>query len=255
MPQKTTSDALKSTLCYLHGGAAEDWVRVSKQKNAEQQEVREFKNEKTGAQVVVVEKGGNIYNFQRTDVTENAMDMFVVPVALSASFQKQSEPVKTPVKTKSLNADAAADKIIELLADNSDEEITEALVKKSGKALAGRFLFAIGEDEEGLFAVFAPVNDRSYDQHLSHVIEHLFSGMGESAEEMEATFSFTEYTDPVALAKALKQRGFIWEPEFQIANDAGSPIPMLPQLQGFVNEVPANLPANKAAKPIGKPKR
>jgi hypothetical protein len=251
MPQKTTSDALKSTLCQLYGGIALDWARVSMQKNAEQQEVREFKNEKTGAQVIVTEKGGNIYNFQRSDVTENALDMFVVPPALNASFKKQSEPVKTQIKTKALDADAAADKIIELLAGNSDEEITAPLVKKAGKALAGRFLFAIGEDEEGLFAVFAPVNDKSYDQHLSHVIEHLFSGMGESAEEMEATFSFTDYTNPVVLAKALLQRGFIWEPEFQIANDAGSFIPMMPRLQGLAAEVPTE---NKAAKLIGKPK-
>jgi hypothetical protein len=251
MPQKTISDALKSTLCQLYGGTALDWARIAKTQNAELQQVREFKNEKTGAQVVVTEKGGNIYNFQRTDVTENAMGMFVVPPALSASFQKQSAPVKTPVQTKALNADAAADKIIALLAGNSDEEITAALVKKAGKALAGRFLFAIGEDEEGLFAVFAPVNDKSYDQHLSHVIEHLFSGVGETAEEMEATFSFTDYTNPVVLAKALKQCGFIWEPEFQKENDAGSLIPLLPQLQGLANDVPTE---NKAAKPIGKPK-
>ena len=160
---------------------------------------------------------------------------------------KEAEPMKN----------IAADKVLGLLVYNSSgDEIPESLLKKSGKALANRFLFALISDEAaegGFFVRFAPMNDRSYDQHLTHIIEHLLPPMADpemTREIMEATFDFSDYKDPVALAKELMRHGFVWEREFQEENDAGSRIPTMPRLKTLENTA---APERKTGNPPPKP--
>ncbi|MDE1154006.1 MAG: hypothetical protein PW788_15855 [Micavibrio sp.] len=214
MTDKTTSDQLKHFFAQHGGGDEKDWKRTSKKKNDEGQVVRQFENRKTGVQLEVVETAPGQFKARRLSADANAS--FAPPAA--------EELTRKPVIETNADKNAAADKVIEKLAEY-DEEIATSLLKKAGTALANRFVFAIGGDVNGglLDSLFAEISPKGldYDQHLEHVISHLLP-KNNGGEAMELTFDFSGYKDPVRLVSDLQKNGFIWDETYQAQMDAST---------------------------------
>jgi len=235
---KTTSDQLKTFFAQHGGGDEKDWKRTSKKKNGVGQVVRQFENRKTGVQLEVVETGPGQFKARRLSADANAH--FAPPAA--------EELARRPFLETNAEKNAAADAVIEKLAD-FDDEISASLLKKAGTALANRFVFAIGGDVnggllDGLFVEFSP-QGIDYDQHLEHVISHLLP-KNNGGEAMELTFDFSGYKDPVRLVSDLQKNGFIWDEAYQAQMDVSTG-------KNYLAVVKAAFDAPTAAAPAPKP--
>lgn len=237
MADKTASDMLKEFFAKNGGGDEKDWKRLSKKKNGEGQWVRTFENKQTGVQVETVETGPGQFKARRLTPEANA-SFSGDDGALAATPAIETDPAKN----------AAADKIIKkLMTSGSDEEeeISQNLLKKAGKAIANRFTFAIGgtpggEMMDGMFAEFSPPGD--YDAHLEHVIGHLMP-KDCGGEALELTFDFSEYKDPVKLVSDLQKCGFVWDRGYQAQMDMNADVQHLPALEkAFGVAQPASQP-------------
>ncbi len=238
MSDKTTSDQLKHFFAQHGGGEEKDWKRLSKKKNPEGQWVRQFENKQTGVQLEVVETAPGEFKARR------------LADAANAAFTGDSALVSSPVIETDTARNEAADKIIDQL--DEEDEISPALLKKAGTALANRFVFAIGGDPtatgllDGLFVEFSP-KGRDYDQHLEHVISHLLP-KNNGGEATELTFDFSAYKDPIRLVSDLLKKGFIWDETYQAQMDVSTGM-------NYLAIVKAGLPAPQAAAPAPKPPR
>lgn len=212
----STSDNLKKVFAQYSGGSEKDWKRLSKKNNAEGQPVRVFENKKTGVKLEVVELGDGQFKARR--------------LSDDAEPQDAQALVRAPVIETDATQNDAADQVIRLLEDDYDELYDQAgkdLIAKAGKAMANRFCFAIGGGEDdavqdGLYVEFSPIGI-NYTQHLEHVISHLLPD--NCGEDMELTFNFSNYTDPVRLVSDLMKHGFVWDREYQRTMDAQTGTP------------------------------
>jgi len=222
------SDDLKKFFAKHAGGDAKDWKRVSKKKNAEGQNVRVFENGKTGVKLEVVELGAGQFKARRIDDAANAA--FAMP-ALCVR----------PALDMDAARNAAADTIIKRLWDdaiagNGQVSVTPQELVRAGRALANRFVFAVGGggDGEDLFIEIFPVGQpkaaEGYCHHVEHVIGHLLP-QDNNGEIAELTFDFSNYHSAAKLVSALHQCGFVWDAQYQQAVDESTGISHLPALQ------------------------
>jgi hypothetical protein len=234
MTKKTTSDRLKEVFAQF-GGKEGDWKRLSKKKNEGGQWERVFENKSDGAQIVVTELEDG--KFDAHVLGAGDIEIELPAAANTASATIEADP----------DENAAADQVVDMLVnplnydeEGADEKLDE-LVKAAGKTLASHFCFAITEDETfgtGFSVYVCPLKDKHYDQHLEHVIEHLMPAMSEpgmTREEMEATFSFMDYNDPVKLKADLEMCGFIWDEQMQRNFDKDAENPIIPRLSSQPN--------------------
>lgn len=229
--KETTSDKLKDLFASHGGGAEKDWKRLSKKNNTEGQPVRIFENKNIGVTLEVVELGAG--QFKARQLTSAANANFAAPTAVPTTAI-----VLQPVIDTNQARNEAADSVIETL----DEEDENPMLKQAGKALANRFVFAIGGGDltsglqDGLYAEIS-LKGRDYDQHLEHVISHLLP-KGHGGEVTELTFDFSNYRDPVKLVSDMHACGFIWDAQYQAEMDVMSGTKHLPALSAVFGAVP-----------------
>ncbi|MCE9506802.1 MAG: hypothetical protein K8R48_00595 [Alphaproteobacteria bacterium] len=171
--------------------------------------------------------------------------------------EEKKQQLSTPPVETDAAKNKAADEIIERILEC--EEVPEAKLKKAGKALANRFGFGIGtnddgysDDENAFYLAIAPLEDTCYDQHVESYIEHLLpEGM---SEECEASFSYTGKMTLMELAEDLMRRGFVLDRGMQEQMDGQQKKPLWPELKELFDKVrsitpPTNKPGNDAPKP------
>lgn len=225
--KQTTSDLIKWALSASLGGKEADWKREgSVTKDAKGNDTRVFTNAALGLGVTVTHMPDGQFNGV---TTKGARVNFRLPVA-GAFAAAAASP----------DAEKAADKIIDLLTNAGEEEegadISEALVKKAGSALAARFTFAVAhsEDAEGFYAIITPT---AYWKRTGYCFDqpsplHRVLPEGEDVNDC-GTYEFGgKFKSATEVSDFLKGKGFVWEKKFQQFIDRNNDPKLLPELEG-----------------------
>lgn len=243
------SKDIKETLATKFGGAAKDWERLSKSKNANKEVEREFRNKATNQFITVTETaGGEVYAVKQT-------------VAAQA-------PGTLPVIDTDPARQAAAQRILKrtLLGNGqaSREDLSEATLKKAGNlAYANLFLFAViqiepPDDKPGQYQIY--VTPKAYFERNGFHDDDTYLAIGDLLPRYTDDpcggnyYNCTPGNDPrsgvdpapapIDAARDMLTRGFFWNEDYQKAAEAHAREPSLFAADAIRLLIEAQVPRN-----------
>jgi hypothetical protein len=250
---------LPAALAQKFGGTPEEWKELRRDVSPQGIQCFAFTREGGDFNVMVADLGGGKFGMHPYSrgagfiVVEERRAPMSEPSKKAAETKLHADTEKMLLSTPPVETDAekneAADEIIALVLKCKDV-FSDALLRKAGKALANRFGFGIGLcDENGthdagtqIALSIAPLDDTSYDQHVSGYIEHLLpEGMD---EDCEASFSYNGKMSLMEVAEDMMKRGFVPNAELQEYIDEVQAKPLWNDLQKLYDKVRATPPKN-----------
>jgi hypothetical protein len=217
----TTSDQLKLFFQHALQTNEKEWKRVSKSKNADGQDVREFENRKSGERLTVTETAAGQFNAKGRVNGQDVEANIAFPQEFFTAAQKAAVD-------KTAEAEAAADKIIRIqMGEEEGSEdrdavygVKESLVKQAGKALAARYCFAMcgdADEEDGMYAMITPIRYFEARGCCSDQTGPIGDLLPDFADVMESTWECCDesVTSIEEAAKRLQSYGFVWNRDFQ----------------------------------------
>lgn len=196
MKKITTTDQLKLVFKYVLDSEPKDWKRTSIARNAEGQQVRGFKNNKTGETIAVIEREDGYFNIKGTDMEAN--------VRLPVQF----------LKAASRPTPSVTDQIMDILIKGR-KDVPDALLEKADKKdLASRFTFFV-VDEPDMGGVMAGVTPKGYDADYAKraydVMNLLFPDAEYIDDSVYGLWALEGADTREKLATKLEAAGLEWE--------------------------------------------